>query len=40
MINYESPLYVDIVLYTIYVLLTVAVLLTVWSVVYGYYKNR
>ncbi|MCR4809998.1 MAG: hypothetical protein K5896_09080 [Prevotella sp.] len=33
MINYESPLFVDIVLYTIYALLTVAVLLTVWSVV-------
>ena len=36
----ESPLFVDIVLYTVYVLLAVAVLLTVWSVVRGYNKNR
>lgn len=35
MINYESPLFVDIVLYTIYMLMAVAVLLTVWSVVRG-----
>ena len=33
MINYESPLYVDIVLYTIYALLAAAVLLTAWSAV-------
>ena len=36
----DSPLFIDIVLYTIYVLLAAAVLLTVWSVVYGYNKNR
>ena len=29
----DSPLFIDIVLYTIYVLLAAAVLLTVWSVV-------
>ncbi len=33
MINYESPLYVDIVLYTIYALLATTVLLTAWSAV-------
>ena len=32
----ESPLFIDIVLYTIYVLLAAAVLLTVWSVVRGF----
>ena len=31
----DSPLFIDIVLYTIYVLLAAAVLLTVWSVVRG-----
>ena len=36
----ESPLFVDIVLYTVYVLLAITVLLTVWSLVYGYIKNR
>ena len=34
----ESPLFIDIVLYTIYVLLAAAVLLTVWSVVRSYSK--
>ena len=33
MINYESPVFVSIVLYTIYALLLLAVGLTVWSVV-------
>ena len=33
MINYESPLYVSIVLYTIYALLLLAAALTGWSVV-------
>ena len=33
MINYESPLYIDIVLYTIYALLLAATVLTVWSAV-------
>ncbi|MCR4604358.1 MAG: hypothetical protein K5683_12620 [Prevotella sp.] len=35
MIDYESPVYVSIVLYTIYALLLLAVGLTVWSVVRG-----
>ncbi len=36
MINYESPLFVSIVLYTIYVLLLAAATLTVWSAVRGW----
>ena len=40
MINYESPLFVDIVLYTIYALLAVAVLLTVWSAVRPYVRGE
>lgn len=39
MINYESPIYVDIVLYTIYILLVVAVALTAWSVVHSLRKQ-
>lgn len=39
MINYESPIYVDIVLYTIYFLLVVAVALTAWSVVHSLRKQ-
>ena len=35
MIDYESPLFVDIVLYVLYVLLALAVVLTTWSVVRG-----
>ena len=35
MINYESPVYVSIVLYTIYALLIIATALTVWSVLRG-----
>ena len=35
----ESPLFIDIVLYTIYVLLAAAVLLTVWSVVRGFRRS-
>jgi len=35
MIDYESPVYVSIVLYTIYALLLLAVGLTVWSVIRG-----
>ena len=35
----ESPLFIDIVLYTIYVLLAAAVLLTVWSAVRGFRRS-
>ncbi len=35
----DSPLFIDIVLYTIYVLLAAAVLLTVWSVVRGFRRS-
>lgn len=35
MINYESPVFVSIVLYTIYALLLLAVVLMVWSAVRG-----
>ena len=35
MINYESPVFVSIVLYTIYALLLLAVVLTIWSAVRG-----
>ena len=36
----DSPLFIDIVLYTIYVLLAAAVLLTVWSVVRPYVRGE
>jgi len=39
MIDYESPVYVSLVLYTIYALLLLAVGLTVWSVVRGLHRQ-
>lgn len=38
--NYESPVFVSLVLYTIYTLLAAAVAVTVWSVTMGIRKQR